>query len=85
MKKLWPLTEYHYQEEIALNLLHLKSYHIEDAILSLIFDREEITKLIKIKERERINNSKYILEKHLNRYLDAVDEENGDERQCRRI
>lgn len=57
VKKLWPTDSYAYQEERALELLHLKSYRIEDAILSILYDREELIQLIKIHERQKLDAS----------------------------
>lgn len=47
MKKLWPpRNQYFYQEDIALQFLHMKNYKIEDAIISAIFDKDQLIELI---------------------------------------
>lgn len=47
-KKFWPpKDQYRYQEDIALQFLHMMKYSVADALLSIIYDKNTIIKLIK--------------------------------------
>ena len=89
MKKLWPHSEYFYQEDIALQFLHLKNYRVEDAILSFIYDREELLQVIKrkffvffifvlVNSKQRIDTSKLHLERHHFNYRSLLNSESPD-------
>jgi hypothetical protein len=46
IEELWPIDQFHYQEEVALFYLHLKEYDVEHALTSLIFNIDELIKLL---------------------------------------
>ena len=50
-KRMWPRKQYKFSEELALNLLHLKNYKIEDALLTLIYSKSQLVTLIHINNR----------------------------------
>mmetsp|Transcript_14142 Transcript_14142/g.24022 ORF Transcript_14142/g.24022 Transcript_14142/m.24022 type:complete len:104 (+) Transcript_14142:374-685(+) len=54
-KKNWPSQlVYKYKEEKALHFLHLKDYKVDEALLSIVYDVEELTKLIKLMKRQKV-------------------------------
>lgn len=62
-KKLWPMNaQLKYSEDIALHFLCLKSYNIEEAIVSFIYDKCQVHRLIEVHCHERIDMGKLKLE-----------------------
>lgn len=46
----------------------MKNYQIEDAIISAIFDKDQLIELIKHHQRQRIDTSKMLMERHVFNY-----------------
>lgn len=63
-RTLWPkdVYEFPFSEEIALYFLHLKDYRIDDAIISLLYDRQEICSLISLKSSTEVDTTRLGLE-----------------------
>ena len=72
-KKLWPpRDQFFYQEDIALQFLHMKNYIIEDAILSILYDKDQLIQLINHHQRQRIDTSKMLMERHVFNYRQMI-------------
>mmetsp|Transcript_15947 Transcript_15947/g.24676 ORF Transcript_15947/g.24676 Transcript_15947/m.24676 type:complete len:99 (+) Transcript_15947:1236-1532(+) len=51
-RRVWPPL-YKYREESALQFLHLKNYKIDMAVLSIIYDVEQLVALINMNKRQQ--------------------------------
>lgn len=53
MQLLWPYQYFHYQEEVALQFLHLKKYDIELALSTVLYDMDQLVQLLLVTRRKR--------------------------------
>jgi hypothetical protein len=53
VKLLWPYQYFHYQEEVALQFLHLKSYDVELALTALTYSIDQLISLLLITRKKR--------------------------------
>eukprot|EP00347_Sterkiella_histriomuscorum_P008607 403344447 len=56
----WPHHIFHYQEEIALLYLQLKNYDVESALSSVLYNIDELVKLLLVIKKKRIQEGFFI-------------------------
>jgi len=54
MEQCWPYESFYFQEELALYYLMLKNYDFERAITNVLYNRDELIKLIQGKYNNHI-------------------------------
>ena len=42
----WPYNLFHYQEEVALHFLHLKNYDINLALMTALYNKDQLVRLL---------------------------------------